>query len=120
MKECLKKRLLPFLRQHDTPPLFWPDLASCHYSNVVQEWYHNNNVAIVPKDCNPPNSPELRPIEEYWSIIKGKLKKKGGTAATLEEFAKKWNSAAKTISEELVQTMMSSVRRKVRAVGYAP
>ena len=34
-EECLKKRLLPFLRSHDALSLFWPDLASCHYA---KEW----------------------------------------------------------------------------------
>ena len=28
IKECLKKRLSPFLRSHTGNPLFWPDLAS--------------------------------------------------------------------------------------------
>lgn len=32
VKECLQKRLLPFIKSHEGPTLFWPDLASCHYS----------------------------------------------------------------------------------------
>lgn len=118
IKECLQKRLLPFLRKHDQQPLFWPDLASCHYSNLVGEWYIKNNVAVVPKDMNPPNTPEARPIEQYWSIVKGKLKKNGGKTKTLQEFRRKWNKAAKTVSDELVQDMMSTVRRKVRAFAF--
>ena len=37
IKECLKKRLLPFIRSHSVSPLFWPDLASIHYSKEALE-----------------------------------------------------------------------------------
>lgn len=60
---CLKKRILPFIRQHKTNVMFWPDLASCHYSKEVLEWYAANNVNFVAKEINPPNCPEFRPIE---------------------------------------------------------
>ena len=39
------------------------------------EWYKKNNVKFVPKTENPPNCPELRAIEKYWTIIKRKMKK---------------------------------------------
>ena len=63
IKECLEKRLLPFIRSHNISSIFWPDLAPAHYSNLTMTWYRDNNIKIVPKDMNPPNCPELRPIE---------------------------------------------------------
>ena len=75
MSECLKKRLLPFLKTHNVPTIFWPDLASCHYSKDALEWYKTNGANFVPKDLYPPNSPELRPIEKYWAIMKHELRK---------------------------------------------
>ena len=72
-EECLKKRLLPFLRSHDAPSLFWPDLTSCHYAKDVLEWYKANGVHVVPKEANPLNCPELRPIERYWALVKREL-----------------------------------------------
>lgn len=74
-KECLQQRLLPFLRSHNVPPLFWPDLASIHYSKSVVQWYLANEVNFVPMNANLPNRPHLRPIETYWAIIKQKLRK---------------------------------------------
>lgn len=32
IKECLQKRLLPFIRSHRSSVKFWPDLASIHYA----------------------------------------------------------------------------------------
>lgn len=117
-KECLQKRLLPFIRKHDSPPLFWPDLASCHYATAVLKWYEANGIVVVPKVCNPPNSPELRPVEEYWSIMKGILKKKGGEIKSVSELQKVWTWASKRCPNEMVQSLMSRVRRKVRSMAY--
>ena len=43
IKECLKKRLLPFLRSHTGNPLFWPDLASCHYTGTTLNWLREHS-----------------------------------------------------------------------------
>jgi hypothetical protein len=54
MKKFFKDRLLPFISQHNVPALFWPDLASCHYSRATMAWYEANGVTVVPKDMDPP------------------------------------------------------------------
>jgi hypothetical protein len=113
-KECLEKRVLPFIRQHRQPVKFWPDLASCHYSNSTMQWYEDNNVDIIPKDFNPPNCPELRPIEKYWAIVKRKLMKSGGSADTVEKLRHKWCTHADTVSKESVQKLMGTIKKKTR------
>ena len=39
MKECIDKRLLPFIAKYQSNGnyLFWPDLVKAHNSNIVQE-----------------------------------------------------------------------------------
>lgn len=49
MNECLQKRLLPFIRSHDGPVMFWLDLASCHYSRATLAWYEAKGVLVIPK-----------------------------------------------------------------------
>ena len=39
IKECLQKRLLPFIRSHSSMSIFWPDLAPAHYSKLTMAWY---------------------------------------------------------------------------------
>lgn len=121
LKECLNKRLLPFIKQHKGQALdehlFWPDLASCHYSKVVQEWYVQNNVRVVPKYANPPFVPELRPIEKYWAIIKGHLRRANKVAKDIPQFKKYWHEAANKVAQEVVQRMMEEVKKKVRLFG---
>lgn len=58
MKEYLRKRMLPLLKSHNVPTMFWSDLGSSHYSKDVLKWYQMNRVNFVPKDHNPINTPE--------------------------------------------------------------
>lgn len=116
--ECLKKRLLSFINRQGSRPLFWADMASCHYAKDTLPWYKANNINFVTHDCNPSNSPELRPIGEYWSIVKGILKKTVETVKNIEEFKTKWLWASRKVDNALVQNMMARVRRKVRSLAY--
>lgn len=112
--ECLQKRVLPMVRLHNVPVMFWPDLATCHYATDCLEWYNSNNVQFVEKDTNPPNSPEVRPIERYWGIIKRHLQTKVKAATSPEDFKKKWIRAADSQSEDTVQNLMKRLRPKLR------
>lgn len=89
IKECLKARLLPFIKAHTMPVLFWPDLATSHYSKEALNFYAANSINFVPREANPPNCPELRPIEKYWGQVKRKLKKTKKQAANIKIFKKK-------------------------------
>lgn len=115
--ECLQKRLLPFLRSHEGPTLFWPDLASCHYARPVIDWYKNNNVVFVPKEYNPPNTPELRPIEKFWAIMKAKLLKSPKVLENELQLKKEWLKVCKQVGPTTAQNLMRGVKVKVRAFG---
>ena len=84
---------------NDTPVLFWPDLASCHYAKKTLAWYEANDVPYVPKIANPPNCPELRPIETFWALCKRNLKKMNKPAKDIKSFKIKWNVASKKVTE---------------------
>ena len=84
--ECIQKRLLSFINKHRKAVIFWPDLATIHYSKKKMKWYNQNAIEIVPKDANPLNSPEQRVIESYWALVKGILLKSNKSAKDDEEF----------------------------------
>lgn len=121
-QECLKKRLLPFLRAHkgkgNASPLFWPDLATCHYARDTLNWYNDKNIRLVPREANPPNCPELRPIERYWAIIKGHLRKNKKIAKNVRHFKILWKIGASKVLKPTVQRMMGKVKGKVRKFAY--
>ena len=113
-KECLKKRLIPFYKSHKVPTIFWPDLASAHYAKSTLKLLKDNGVKFVEKGENPPNAPELRPIERYWALTKRNLRKSSKPAKNIEDLKKKWLAASSAISNKVVQTLMGGVKRKVR------
>lgn len=113
VKECLQKRLLPFIAKHNVSTFFWPDLASCHYSKRSLEWFEAKNVKLVPKMANPPNCPELRPIERYWALVKIELKNTKKEASNIKEFKNKWNNATKKIPETTIRALMERLPEKV-------
>lgn len=94
---------------------FLPVLASRHCSNSTLEWYTDNAVDVVPKNINPPNCPELRPIEFYRVITKNKLSKNVGSVYKIYKMRLKWNKYASFATLEAVQDMMTSIKIKTRA-----
>lgn len=114
VKECLQKRLLPFFRKHDTSAFFWPDLATCHYGRKARDFYEAQSIPIVPKEANPPNCPELRPIEKYWANIKRKLKKTKKHTSNIDTFKRQYKRASDTFNTVSVQNLMKNVKQKVR------
>jgi transposase/predicted DNA-binding protein YlxM (UPF0122 family) len=114
IEECLKKGLLPLLRSHSVSTFFWPDLASSHYSKATLEWYKANGVNFVPKEANPPNCPELRPIEKYWAQVKRILKETKQVSKNETDFKRKWRVASGKVSETTIKTMMGRVPEKIQ------
>lgn len=114
VNECLQKAVLPMYRKHNIAPLFWPDLASCHYSKNVLDWYAKNNINFVPKAMNPPNCPELRPIERYWAIVKQNLRRRFRPPKSVKTFGIQWKKTVQKIGRSGVQKLMRHVKKKVR------
>jgi hypothetical protein len=51
LEECLKKRLLPFLNRHHNvhQVIFWPDMATSHYSKICTEFLTANSIKFAKK-----------------------------------------------------------------------
>ena len=50
--------------------IFWSDLASSQHTIDVQTWLPSENIDFVKRENSPPNCPQLRPFEHFWSILK--------------------------------------------------
>lgn len=124
LQECVQKRLIPFLHQHhsDGNYVFWPDLASSHYAKSVIDHLRAENIAFVEKGDNPPAVPELRPIENFWSILKGHVYN-GGWEATGDNDKEKERKlkrriklSLKKVDQKLIQAMVGDVAKKLDRV----
>ena len=88
------------------------DSAPCHTSKVTQKWLRDHGVEVIKW---PGNSPDLNPIENLWSIFKGKLESKHCKNLTelREQIEKIWRE---DITLELCQTLANSMPARLQAV----
>ena len=111
----LKDRLVPFIKKNlgDEKYLFWPDLASAHYANVVTDWM-GENLNFVQKDENPPNVPQARPIESFRGQLIQKVYDKGWQAENEDELMARIRLKLREFTENEIQNSMRGVRQKIR------
>lgn len=124
LNDCIKKRLLPFIEEYhpDGRYLFWPDLASSHYAKKVTDFLKEKNINFVEKEDNPPCVPELRPIENFWSILKGLVYANNWRAENLDQLKNRIKYCLKKVDKSVIHDMMCSVPSKldrVRRKGLA-
>ena len=93
--------------------IFWPDLASCHCKNKNLEFLSNNGINYVEKDENPPSAPQIRPIENYWGILKMKVYEGNWTAKDREQLIRRIKIKQKEINHDIVIKMFENLKRKV-------
>lgn len=92
VNECLKKRLVPFIKKYHKIEniLFWTDMATSHYSKEVVEWLTNNSIEFVPRVDNAPNVPQARSIELFWAICKKEYSRLKNTPNGRRGFSIQW------------------------------
>jgi hypothetical protein len=92
--ELLEPFLLPFIKKyhkHDKY-VFWPDQTSSHYAKEVQDWLFSKKIEFLPKIINSANPSKLRPIVDFWGILKTNVYENNWSAKNVSELKKK-NSA---------------------------
>ena len=71
--------------------VFWPDLATCHYTKENLEFLKEQNISYVEKKDNPPSAPQICPIKNYWGILK------------MEVYAGNWQARGNNSREKLIR-----------------
>ena len=93
--------------------IFWPDLATCHYANVNQAWLKEQGLYYISKDDNPPACPQIRPIEQFWSMLKQKVYAKNWSAKNREQLIRKIRKTAKEFDMEPIIKMFDHLKTKI-------
>ena len=115
LEECINKRVIPFIKEYhsDGNYVFWPEKASSHYANRVINRLHVANINFVPKIDNPTNLPEARPIEDFWSILIGKVYKNNRKADNVSQLKDRIKNCAKKVVHYLIQKLNEGVYRRL-------
>lgn len=85
--------------------VFWPDLASSHYSKKVQDYLRSKNIEFVPKEYNPSNAPELRPIEDFWNELKRLVYSNNWEGKSLDQLKNRIEYSIKKIDANRVHAL---------------
>ena len=115
LEQCISKRLFPFIQKHYSKEkyVFWPDLASSHYAESVMDYYIENSINFVEKYENPANCPELRPIEDFWSILKGAVYKGGWVAKDIGQLKRKIKQCVEKLDLTSIRDLFDSTHRRL-------
>ncbi len=107
---------MKFINKHhsDGNFVFWPDLASSHYANATIAEFERLNIRVVPKDSNPPNCPQVRPIETFWAQLKKNVYAKGFKAESIQELIVKIKHELRVMPKNYCQRLMRRVKTNVR------
>lgn len=119
LKECLKKRLVPFILQHHKKDdvLFWPDLARIHYADIVTDFLQEEKIDFVTKKDNPPNVPQARGIEKFWAECKRQYIARKEGAKNLRGMKLIWPRISKAAAEKCGKAVMDHAYKYLSAIG---
>ena len=95
----------------------WPDLAPAHYDKTVLEELKKQKIPFVPKECNPPAVPQIRPVEEFFGILKTMVYAGGWEATDIQQLIGRIRSKIRTFPLEKCQSLFRRLKTKVRKVG---
>ncbi|CAF4293957.1 unnamed protein product, partial [Rotaria sordida] len=89
-------------------------LAKAHYTPQVLHTLQEKNIPFVPREKNPPNIPQIRPVEDLWGILKQKVYAQNYEAKSLDQLARRIREKIKELDKRMIQDMMFDIRSKLR------
>lgn len=118
LEHCLQGVLLPFLeaKHADGDYVFWPDKASSHYARKVVDFLNESGIPFVPKEHNPTNLPQCRPIEDLWGALATLVYENGWEAKNLQQLKRRVKFCFKKLDQDAVRRSCASIRKKLRLV----
>ena len=73
----------------------------------------DHGIAYVEKHENPPNAPHIRPIENYWGILKMKVYENNWSADNRDQMIRRIKSKIKEIDQNMVAGMFDNLKAKI-------
>ena len=90
---------------------FGPDQAGCHYAEHSSDFLCENLIHHVEKVDNPTNLPEVRPIEDLWSILK--VKEDNWEAKTLHQLEVRIKKCLKEMNQVTILKTFGWVKKRL-------
>lgn len=118
-EHCVRRGLMSFIKKyHDGDDiLFWPDLASAHYARTTLQILRDLDVPFVEKECNPPNLPQCRPIENFWGLLKTAVYDKGWEANSIPQLKRRITATLKKMDHSPLRADLRTLKTRLRTVN---
>lgn len=96
--------------------VFQQDGASSHTAKVTQAFFRDSEISVL---AWPPNSPDLNPIENIWSILKQRVEKHAATSkeALIKAVQWEWNQIDTGAIARTIATMRERVMQVIDRQG---
>ena len=113
---CIRDQLQPFIQElhGEDDIIFWSDLASAHHDRATLELLDELGIAYVPKDANPPNVPQLWPVEDLEDILKDQVYRGGWEAETDRQLKQGAQKYLREMDWAPVQERLSRLKTDIR------
>ena len=119
VNKCLRPHLLPFINTHYSEGgyVFWPDKASAHYATSTLNFLRDSGVNFVAKEDNPTETPQVRPIEDFFGVLATNVYQGDWVAKDTEALKRRIQRCLERMPEEIVNSAMEGVRRRLGLAG---
>ena len=77
----------------------------------------DHGIANVKKHEKPASAPHIRPIENYWGILKMKVYDKNWSAKTRPQMIRKIKQKVKEIDQNMVARMFDNLKAKFHSAN---
>ena len=71
----------------------------------------------VPKETNPPNVPQARPIENFWVCLTQKVYERGWETNTEQQLIRRIECKMKEFDTNFVESLLEGVKAKAKSIG---
>ena len=99
---------------------FQQDGAPCHTAKMTQKWYQANLSGFIPKDCWPPVSPDLNPLDYFvWSYLESKVNGRQHTCveSLKRSLLKEWENIPLRMCRAAIKSWKRRIVSCIRAEG---
>jgi transposase len=113
--DTLAKHFIPWARGLDTGGtqlIFQQDLAAVHTSNYSSWWMESHGFKILKWAAQ---SPDLNPIENLWTHLDNKVRKRSPLPLNKNELIKVVQEEWRNLPIEYIQALIGSMPRRVEA-----
>ena len=117
--EVLRKNLLPFwkrMKRRFRSPIFQDDGARAHRAISVNNWKRDHGVRSL---AWPSQSPDLNPIENVWSILKERIRKRIPHPTNVRQLEQYIHEEWYQLDPLMLRNLIKSMRRRNRLVFFA-